>query len=259
MPENAIAVRATAPGAQRLVFERAGQVFADSRDVAEFFHKQHNNVLRDIRKLVAEGVLSFEQGAYTLPETGATPYPCFTMNRDGFALLAMGFTGKAALRWKLLYISAFNEMEREIRARTEPDLLRDPVAMRAALLNFTGEVIELRAENAVMAPKVAALDRIATADGAVCVTDAAKALQVAPTALFSYLCERRWIYRRAGGEHWIGYQDRVVAGLLVHKVATITRADGTKKITERVLITPRGLTKLAGLLGKPAPVVGEAA
>ena len=41
--------------------------------------------------------------------------PAFLMTRDGFALLAMGFTGKRALHWKLKYIEAFNAMENELR------------------------------------------------------------------------------------------------------------------------------------------------
>lgn len=39
------------------------------------------------------------------------------MNRDGFTLLAMGFTGKAALEWKLKYIQAFNAMEKQLAQR----------------------------------------------------------------------------------------------------------------------------------------------
>ena len=37
------------------------------------------------------------------------------MNRDGFALLTMGFTGKQALQWKIKYINAFNEMEAKLQ------------------------------------------------------------------------------------------------------------------------------------------------
>lgn len=43
------------------------------------------------------------------------PYPMYLMTRDGFTLLAMGFTGKSALEWKLKYINAFNQMEAHIR------------------------------------------------------------------------------------------------------------------------------------------------
>ena len=41
--------------------------------------------------------------------------PMYIMNRDGFTLLAMGFTGQKALQFKLDYIDAFNKMEQTIR------------------------------------------------------------------------------------------------------------------------------------------------
>ena len=36
--------------------------------------------------------------------------PCYEMTKDGFTLLAMGFTGKKAIEFKLNYINAFNTM-----------------------------------------------------------------------------------------------------------------------------------------------------
>ena len=38
------------------------------------------------------------------------------MDRDGFSLLVMGFTGKKALEWKLKYIDAFNQMEETLKS-----------------------------------------------------------------------------------------------------------------------------------------------
>ncbi|EHG5469588.1 single-stranded DNA-binding protein [Campylobacter coli] len=37
---------------------------------------------------------------------------CYNLTRDGFSLLAMGFTGKKALQFKIAFINAFNEMEK---------------------------------------------------------------------------------------------------------------------------------------------------
>ncbi|WP_394913248.1 Rha family transcriptional regulator [uncultured Robinsoniella sp.] len=44
----------------------------------------------------------------------------YWLTRDGFSLLVMGFTGPAALHWKLLYIEAFNKMEEKIKS--QPDI-----------------------------------------------------------------------------------------------------------------------------------------
>ena len=94
-----------------------------------------------------------------------------------------------------------------------------------------------------------ALDRISEADGSLCITDAAKALQKRPTDLFAYLRAEHWIYRRAGTAHDVGYQSKVEQGLLEHKVTTVTRPDGSEKITEQVRVTPKGLARLAMELG----------
>lgn len=126
--------------------------------------------------------------------------------------------------------------------------LGDPMALRGLLLTYTEKVLALEAANAELTPKAEALDRLATADGSLCITDAAKALQVRPKDLFSYLREHGWIYKRPGATHYLGYQTRTTSGDLEHKVTTVLRADGSEKVIEQVLVTTRGLTKLAKLL-----------
>ena len=90
-----------------------------SVDVARHFGKQHRNVVQAIEGLIAqlpvEALLNFQQGAYTLPETGNQQHKLYRLTRDGFTLLAMGFTGKKALAFKLAYIDAFNKMEAELQ------------------------------------------------------------------------------------------------------------------------------------------------
>lgn len=105
------------------------------------------------------------------------------------------------------------------------------------------------AQLAIAAPKAEALDRIATADGSLCVTDAAKSLQMKPRELFNWLSENHWIYRRAGSPNWIAYQNRIQSGYLEHKVTTVERGDGSEKVAEQVRVTPRGLAKIAKEMG----------
>ncbi len=83
-------------------------MFATSRDVAEYFEKQHKHVLDSIDELIEQGVPNFRLTPYVNAQNGQT-YRCFEMDRDGFTLLAMGFTGPKALKFKLAYIAAFNE------------------------------------------------------------------------------------------------------------------------------------------------------
>lgn len=75
-----------------------GRVFATSLDVADYFGKQHFNVLQDIDRVLAEAPeasLNFQVCTYRA-ERGGRSYRKFEMDRDGFTLLAMGFTGPKA-------------------------------------------------------------------------------------------------------------------------------------------------------------------
>lgn len=95
------------------------RVTTTSTYVAKVFSKRHDNVMRDIKALcVADSrcLLNFEEASYRVsqPNGGFEEYPEFTMNRDGFMLLAMGFTGKKALEFKLAFVAAFNAMEAEL-------------------------------------------------------------------------------------------------------------------------------------------------
>lgn len=110
-----------------------GEPVASSRQIAESFGKDHNHVLRDIKAL-QEGLPKngqtpmFYKTEYTHEQNGQT-YPMYLMNRDGFTLLAMGFTGKAALEWKLKYIQAFNEMEKKLSVPQMPKLSKEMQAL----------------------------------------------------------------------------------------------------------------------------------
>lgn len=127
--------------------------------------------------------------------------------------------------------------------------LNDAEFLRGTLLSYSEKVIELEHKVEEMKPDVEAFDRIAKSDGSMCITNAAKHLQVQPKFLFKMMSESRWIYRRAGGKVWLAYQDKIQQGVLEHKVTTVERSDGSEKVVEQVLVTPKGLTKLSKMLG----------
>ena len=100
---------------KQLVVIQNNQIVVSSKDLAEHFGKEHKDVLENIRHiLVAENsATKFFQETSTVYR--GREFPFYLMNRDGFSLLAMGFTGKKALQWKLKYIEAFNEMEETLK------------------------------------------------------------------------------------------------------------------------------------------------
>ena len=117
---------------------RDGTVFANSTDVAEFFDKQHKHVLRDIRNLqrtlTAQNRTAWFRTASREQKTGfgTRRIETFDMTRDGFALLAMGFTGEKALGFKVILIEEFNRMERELSHQPAlPDFTNPAIAARA--------------------------------------------------------------------------------------------------------------------------------
>lgn len=103
-----------------LVIMKDQQAVTSSLQVAEVFEKEHKNVLRDISTLDLDR-LNFEQMFLegTEPDSYGRDRKVIYMNRDGFTLLAMGFTGKKALEFKLKYIEAFNQMEAQIKIDTK--------------------------------------------------------------------------------------------------------------------------------------------
>lgn len=128
-----------------LVIIQNRQAVTTSLQVAESFEKRHDNVLREIEGLlkIEEAKKYFHKGTYEHPQN-KQEYPLYFMNRDGFTLLAMGFTGQKAIQFKLAYIQAFNKMELHIQQEQLPS---DPIelALETSLKNYQ-EIKEIKGD-----------------------------------------------------------------------------------------------------------------
>ena len=121
-----------------------GKMFTTSLIVAQAFDKEHKNVLRDIETLDCSPEfrqLNFEHTPYVHPQNRET-YPAYRLTRDGFAFLAMGFTGKKAAAWKEKFLMAFNAMEEALTACGTLSSVRQPLSLKASIksLNQTGSI-----------------------------------------------------------------------------------------------------------------------
>lgn len=103
-----------------------GNLTTTSLNVSLVFEKQHNDVLRKIDNLTKEVPQDFNERNFTLvsyTDAKGEKRPMYTLTRDAFTLLAMGFTGKKAMQFKLAYIDAFNRMEAELKKQQEQQAL----------------------------------------------------------------------------------------------------------------------------------------
>lgn len=170
-----------------ILSEKNGQVLASSREVAEKFGKQNKHVNEAIKKLMVENSTvktMFEESTY-VSSRGREEIE-YLMNRDGFSLLAMGFTGKKALEWKLKYIDAFNQMEDRLKngnQLTEEERLKLQLFSKDAseVAYAHNRLIELAtapliAENEELKPKAEYHDEVLKKDGLITTTVVAKDL-----------------------------------------------------------------------------------
>lgn len=98
-----------------------GLAVTSSLAIADYFAKRHDDVLKKIRTLECSASFTarnFSVSDYT--DCTGRKLPCYQITRDGFAFLAMGFTGKRAAQFKEAYINAFNQMEKQLSKPSVP-------------------------------------------------------------------------------------------------------------------------------------------
>lgn len=217
------------------------QLTMSSREIAELTGKQHKDVIRDIRVMLDALQKDGADLRHVREDKDARGYTAmFHLNRELTDTLLTGYS--IPLRRKV--VARWHELE----AKTTQPAFQIPATLSAALrlaAEQAEQIEQQQAQLAITAPKAQALDRIAQADGEMCITNAAKTIGVQPKKLFEWMERHDWIYRRPGSKRHTAYQARIKAGYLTHKVTTVERSDGSEKVVESVIVTPRGLAKLA--------------
>ncbi|EHX6159453.1 Rha family transcriptional regulator [Salmonella enterica subsp. enterica serovar Canada] len=115
-----------------------GQAVTSSLAIANYFTKRHDDVLKKIRALECSPEFSARNfaGAEYTDDQGKLR-PCYNITRDGFAFLAMGFTGKRAAQFKEAYINAFNQMEKQL---STPSVLSDAAHNASVLYSYISSI-----------------------------------------------------------------------------------------------------------------------
>lgn len=220
-----------------------GEPVASSRDVAKRFGKEHKHVLAAIRQLlVAENSATkfFHETAF---EYRGQKFPEYLMNRDGFSLLAMGFTGKEAVQWKLKYIAAFNAMEKQLTQR--PQLSRAEL-MAQALIAAHDELEHKDAQIAELTPKGIFADAVSASKKSILVGELAKLLcqngvQIGQNRLFSWMREHGYLIRDPKRSDYNMPTQRAVEMCLFEiKETTVVHSDGHTSINKTPKVTGKG-------------------
>ena len=158
MQENTLtsspsAIQSPAPSPKLTIVN--GHPSTTSVDVAKYFEKNHSVVVRAIESILPELPVKSPDNNFVaceierpnpLPGRAPLKQKFYTMTRDGFTLLAMGFTGKKAIKFKLDYIEAFNAMEATLREQAAATPALPPPTITPAEQNQLQQAIRARFE-----------------------------------------------------------------------------------------------------------------
>lgn len=223
---------------------KSGEPVASSRQVAENFGKEHKDTLESIRQILAAENSATKSMFYeTTFENRGKQYPMYLMNRDGFTLLAMGFTGKAALEWKLKYIAAFNEMEKKLTE--QPQLTRSQL-LATALIAAHEELEEKDKQIETMKPKALFADAVSASSQSILVGEMAKLLsqngiQMGQNHLFQWMRENGYLIKdKKRTDYNMPTQKSMELRLFEIKETSIAHSDGHTSINKTPKVTGIG-------------------
>lgn len=230
-----------------LVVIQNRQVVTSSLQIADSFNKQHKHVLDAIDELLgAAGNLAdlFYEDSYIHPQNKQR-YRMYYMNRDGFTLLAMGFTGKKAIQFKLQYIQAFNRMEQQLFEMNLPSYeISDPVARATKWIEEEQQRQQLIQTVEEQKPMVMFANAIAGSTSSILIRELAVLLKqngidIGQGRLFDYLRNNGYLVKRKGSDYNMPTQKSMNLGLFEIKETPVMRSTGST-ISKTPKVTAKG-------------------
>jgi anti-repressor protein len=214
-----------------------------SRQIAENFGREHKNVLRDIES-IQKDLLNSEPMFFetTEPDSYGRDQKVYIMNRDGFTLLAMGFTGSDALQWKIKYIQAFNEMEKQL---SEPKQLSKIEILKMAM-ESEQKVLELQTTLESQKSKVVFAESVECSKSSILVKGLSvilsqNGIDIGQNRLFTYLRDEGYLCKQQGRNYNKPTQRSMDLKIMQEKTTTINKPDREPIITNTPLITGKGI------------------
>ena len=224
------------------ITNKEGNLIVSSREVAENFEKRHDNILKDIDELFLGSPKNlghlFIENYYIHPQNKQN-YREYLMNRDGFTLLAMGFTGSKALHWKLKYIEAFNKMEQTLKKGK-------PLQIDSKFIYQIAQQLEEKEKQiALDRPKVIFAEALETSKTSILVGELAKLLarngidNMGQNRLFKWLRSNGFLHKK-GEQYNLPTQMSIELEIIETKITTINNPDGSVRVTKTPKITGKG-------------------
>jgi len=222
-----------------------GCIVTDSRNIADTFEKRHDHVLRDIENIKKDlpnfGEMFIES---TMPDNYGRNQKVYFVSRDGFSLLAMGFTGSKALEWKLKYINAFNTLEKawntpeQIMARALKVADAQIISLKDRC-NFLGSQIEEKSQLIEsLQPKAAYYDLVLQCNTLLSTTEIAKDYGMSARKFNDLLHEMGIQFKQS--DRWFLYTRYEGCGYTSSKTTNFVRKDGSLGCATNMYWTPKG-------------------
>jgi phage antirepressor YoqD-like protein len=209
----------------------------------------HSDLLKKVPQVLGGGAGNF---SFTYRDVQNKERPCYRFPKREACLMAMSYSYD-------LQAKVFDRMtaleEKAAQPAFDPaslsrmDILKMAIESEGKLIQATALLAKKDVQLAIATPKAEALDRIAMADGMLNLQTAGKVLQQPPNKFIQQLRELRWIYKPPGCTTNRAHVEKINTGYLACKAYEMTMPDGTTRVRDQVLVTPKGLAKLALLLG----------
>lgn len=221
------------------------QKYLDSREVAEMVGKQHNDLLKDIRRYVqqlSEGKIShtdfFTESQYT--DKSNRQKPCYLVTKKGCEFIAHKLTGVKGTEFTAKYINRFHEMEDTIKTQLPQG--NDLIAL--AVIEAQKMIAERDKQIERMKPKEIFADAVSASETSILVGDLAKLIsqngyKIGQKRLFEWLRTNNFLIK-CGSSRNMPQQRFVEQGLFEVKESNIQNPDGSARITRTTKVTGKG-------------------
>ena len=225
-----------------------GSLVVSSRRVADNFGKQHKHVLEAIENIKAENSALMDMFYETSYKAGTgKSYKEYLMNRDGFSLLVMGFTGKEAMEWKIKYIEAFNAMEKKLskpQLTLTEQMAQGLLAAQQLLEEKSKQVAHLAMTIEEQKPKVLFADAVSASKTSILIGDLAKLIrqngvEVGQKRLFEWLRNNGWLMK-SGNSKNMPTQRGMEMKLFEVKEGSYVDSNGVNVVTKTTKVTGKG-------------------